>query len=604
MSDIAIPWSANTVVGREGVTVGGIPASALAEEFGTPLLVLDEDDFRGRCRAFVSAFGRVLFAVKAFPAATLIRAAADEGLGLLVSTGGELQACLRSGAKAVPMAFHGNNKSRDELEMAISSGVGLVTVDNPDELEMLSRLAVRHGVVQDIMLRIAPGVEGDTHAYLETGGLDSKFGIPEIGDRALAAMKQAEALPGVALRGIHAHVGSQLAHIDPYLSEVDRLFDLFAEARDVLGVEVKLVDLGGGFGVTYTDEAPLSPEVASRQILDAVEAAARTRGLAVPEVMVEPGRALIANSVLTLYRVGFSKEAPSGKVYVSVDGGMSDNIRPALYGARYLVACASPGRSGEPAPVTVVGRHCETGDVLADDVELPSDMRTGDLIAFAATGAYGYAMASNYNRVGKPAVAAVAAGKSRLILRREGDSDMDRLEVDVRPDPQVAVPSGVVVRPATAGDAASFDRMWRGLLEEGWVRSQRFDNPVRHYRSLFRRSSTDRGLWLVACADGGVVGHLAVTREEHPATEHVATLGLGVAPDWRRKGVAAALMSEAIRWGRSVGVRKIILTVFPDNLAAIRLYRKFGFVDEGRFVNHAKKPYGYRDELLMGRWLG
>jgi putative acetyltransferase len=213
-------------------------------------------------------------------------------------------------------------------------------------------------------------------------------------------------------------------------------------------------------------------------------------------------------------------------------------------------------------------------------------------------------MASNYNRVGKPAVVAVRDGKARLILRREDDADLDRLEVDVRPDPARTVPAGVVIRPAEPGDAASFDRMWKGLLAEGWVRSQRFDNPVRHYRSVFRRSSSDSGLWLVAVAQGEVVGHLAITREEHPATEHIATLGLGVAPEWRNQGIAAGMMGEAIVWGRSVGVRKIILTVFPDNLAAIRLYRKLGFADEGRFVNHAKKPYGYRDELLMGRWLG
>ena len=604
MNEISTPWSANTVVNHDGVAIAGLPATAIAAEFGTPLLVVDEDDFRERCRSFASAFGRVLFAVKAFPAGTFIRAAVEEGLGLLVSTGGELQACMRAGVTGAPIAFHGNNKSLSEMEMAISSNVGLVTVDNTDELEALSQIAVRHGVVQDVMLRIAPGVEGGTHAYLETGGIESKFGIPEFGDRALAAMKQADSLDGVALRGIHAHVGSQLTHIDPYLSEVDRLFDLIAQARDALGLEVELVDLGGGFGVTYTDEVPLAPGDAASAILSAIDAGARSRGLAVPEVMVEPGRALVANSVVTLYTLGFTKEAPSGKVYFSVDGGMSDNIRPALYGARYSVACASPGRAGEPAVVTVVGRHCETGDVLADDVELPSDMRAGDLVAFAATGAYGYSMASNYNRVGKPAVLAVKGGKARLILRREDDADLDRLEVDIRPDPVPAAPAGVVIRPAEPGDAASFDRMWKGLLAEGWVRSQRFDNPVRHYKSLFRRSSSDRGLWLVAVAGRDVVGHLAITREEHPATEHIATLGLGVAPEWRSRGVAAGLMEEAVAWGRSVGVRKIILTVFPDNLAAVRLYRKFGFVDEGRFVNHAKKPYGYRDELLMGRWLG
>lgn len=602
MTDVS-PWPAGAEFGPGGLTIGGVSASELAETFDTPLMVLDEDDFRARCRSFVAAFESVLFAVKAFPAATLIRAAIDEGLGLLVSTSGELQACIRAGVSGVPISFHGNNKSEYELELALSQRVGLVTVDNPDELELLSKRARFHGVVQDIMLRIAPGVEGDTHEYLETGGLDSKFGVPEIGDRALAAMKLADSLPGVDLRGIHAHVGSQLTHLDPYLSEVERLFDLFKEAKDSLGIEVGLVDLGGGFGVTYVDEDPPAPAAAAEAILGAVSAAAAARDLAVPRVMVEPGRALVANSVITLYRAGFSKEAPSGTTYVAVDGGMSDNIRPALYGARYTVAAAGPKRTEGEGSYTVVGRHCESGDVLARDVMLPDDLRSGDLIAFAATGAYGYSMASNYNRVGRPAVAAVRGGKARLIIRAEDDADLGRLEVDEVPEPEVSLPAGVIVRPAEPKDAASFDRMWTALLEEGWVRSQHFDHPVKHYKSLFRHSSSDRGLWLVAVGGGEVIGHLAITRETHPATEHVASLGLGVAEPWRGRGVASGLMVEALAWARRVGVHKMMLTVFPDNLPAVRLYRRFGFIDEGRFMNHAKKGYGYRDEILMGRWV-
>ena len=602
MSEVS-PWPAGAVFGPAGLTIGGVPASDLAAEFDTPLLVLDEDDFRQRCRSFVRAFGRVLFAVKAFPAATLIRAAAEEGLGLLVSTSGELRACLEAGVSPAKITFHGNNKSEYELELALTRGVGLVTVDNTEELEMLSRLAGARRSEQDILLRIAPGVEAHTHAYLETGGLDSKFGIPEVGDRALSAMKLADGLAGVNLRGIHAHVGSQLTEVEPYLSEVARLFDLIAEARDALGIEVGLLDLGGGFGVTYVDETPIEPAAAAEAMLEAVAHAAEERRLAVPEVMVEPGRALVANPVLTLYRVGSMKESPSGTNYLAVDGGMSDNIRPALYGARYQVAAAGPRRDEGVMPYTVVGRHCESGDELARNVALPRDLRRDDLSAFAATGAYGYAMASNYNRVGRPAVVAVRDGRARLIIRREDDSDLGRYEVDPVAEPGVSLPSGVVVRPAEPKDAASFDSMWSALLEEGWVRSQVFDNPVKHYKSLFRHSSSLSGLWLVATYGREVIGHLAITRETHPATEHVASLGIGVAQPWRGRGVASGLMAEALAWSRRVGVRKVMLTVFPDNLPAIRLYRSFGFVDEGRFMNHAKNGYGYRDEILMGRWL-
>jgi ribosomal protein S18 acetylase RimI-like enzyme len=286
---------------------------------------------------------------------------------------------------------------------------------------------------------------------------------------------------------------------------------------------------------------------------------------------------------------------------------MSDNIRPALYGASYTVSLASPPRELQErgASVTVVGRHCESGDVLATNVELPGGLRRGDLLAFAATGAYGYSMASNYNRVGKPAVVAVAGGKSRLVFRREDAGDLDRLEVGVRPDPEVSVPEGVVIRPAASGDAGSFHRMWSEIVDEGLVRSQEVNRPVRHYKMLFRKSWTERGAWIAAVnAEGEVVGFLSATREEHPVTAHVATIGLGVRKDWRGKGIGGALVSESIRWAASIGVEKIILSVYPSNTPAVALYRKFGFVEEGRLVNQSRKSYGYEDEILMGRWLG
>lgn len=568
------------------------------------MLVVDEDDLRARCRAFVDAFPRVLYAVKAFTAGPVIRIAQEEGLGLLVASGGELEACLRAAADPVNIAFHGNNKTDRELELAVRSRIGLVIVDNPDELERLDAVARRDAVVQPILLRVAPGVSGETHAYLDTGGLDSKFGTPLADGQALDGVKRALAAPGIDLRGLHTHVGSQLLDSEPFIRDVDAVFDFLAEVRDVLGYEAGVIDLGGGFGVSYTDEQPPDLSQLASAMLKEVRLRAEERRLPVPSVIVEPGRSIVANPVVTLYRVGGLKEVPSGRTFVAVDGGMSDNIRPVLYGAKYSVAPAGPPRDSASARFTIVGMHCESGDVLAESVELPEDIRPGDLIAFAATGAYGYSMASNYNRVGRPAVAAVKEGTARPILRREDPGILDRLVADAPPEPVARPPDGVEIRPARPRDASSFHRMWAQVIEEGLVRSQEVSRPVRHYRLLFKRPWTERGAWIVAAAGERVVGLVSLSREEHPVTAHVASLGISVDADFRRRGIGAALMSEAFKWARSVGVEKIVLSVYPDNHRAISLYRKFGFAEEGRLVAQSKKSYGYLDEIMMGRWLG
>jgi diaminopimelate decarboxylase len=602
---IPSPWSRNSRFGAEGLEIAGVRATDVARDFGTPLMILDEDDFRARCRAFAAAFPRVLFAVKAFTSHFLIRIATEEGLGLLASTDGELQACLRAGADPAAISLHGNNKSAAELRLAVESEIGLVTVDNADELERLDGIAREHSRVQPVLLRVSPGVEGDTHAYLETGGLDSKFGMPIKGGSALEAIKRAAELDSISLAGLHAHVGSQLLSAGPYLTEIDRLFDLIAQARRDPGIDIRLVDCGGGFGVTYTEEIPgLLPEIASK-MLDRVSAAAAQGGFPAPNIMVEPGRALVANAVCTVYKVGSIKTVPSGMTFVAVDGGMSDNIRPALYGAKYTVSRANQPRPGtQMRTVSVVGRHCESGDILAREIELPADLRHGDLLAFAATGAYGYSMASNYNRVGRPAVVGVRDGRSRLIFRREDAGDLDRLEVAFPTEPALEQVRGATIRAAEPKDAASFHRMWKEVVAEGLVRSQEVTRPVRHYKRLFRRSWTDRGAWIAAVTgEGDVVGFLSATREEHPVTSHVATIGLGVGKDWRGRGVGTALVAESFKWARAVGVEKILLSVYPSNLPAVALYRKFGFVEEGRMTGQSKKEGGYEDEILMGRWL-
>jgi diaminopimelate decarboxylase len=599
------PWPSNAVFDEQGLTVAGLTAAELAERYGTPLVVVDEQDFLARCRSFREAFPRVLFAVKAFPIRPLIRLAHGAGLGFLAATDGELETCLRAGVPASSIALHGNNKSDRELQLAVENQVFLVIADNSEELERLDRFARDTGRRQPVLVRVTPGVEGHTHAYVDTGGAHSKFGTPIAEGLALQAIKQASALTGLEFRGIHAHVGSQLLTAEPFLAEIEVLLDLIAEIRDSLGLEVQVLDVGGGFGGVYTDEVVPDPGDIGRTVLDAISTGVARRKLAPPEVVVEPGRALTANAALTVYRVGSIKRTPGGPTFAAVDGGMSDNIRPALYGSRYTVAVASrPSTSSDPMETfRVVGRHCESGDVLGD-VELPVDLAVDDLIAFASTGAYTYAMASNYNRVGRPAVVAVAAGASDLWMRREDTADLDRLDVSSAGEPDASVPDGIVIRAARPGDVASFLQHLQSVADERrFIRTEQVAGSRRLWKQRFRSSRTDRSLSLVAVDGAKVVGSLGIQREAGRASEHVASLGMSVTKEWRGRGIGTALMAEAMHWARGVGVEKVSLTVYPSNSRAIALYRRFGFVDEGRLSGQSKKSYGYEDEVIMSRWL-
>jgi diaminopimelate decarboxylase len=582
--------------------IGGVAAPELASRYGTPLLVVDEAHVRARCRAFAELFPHPLYAVKAFTARTLIRLVAEEGLDLLAATGGEIEACLRAGIPGERVVLHGNNKSDDELHLAVTEAIRLVNVDHPGELERLSRIAVEEGVEQAIMLRVVPGVGAGAHEKIRTGGRGSKFGMPlaEIP----SVVRRALELPGVRPVGIHAHVGSQVLEAEPYLEAIDVLLDLLERLKAETGFEADVLDVGGGFGVAYTDEEPLALDALAPALLRRVREGAASRGLRVPHVLVEPGRSVVGSAMVTLYRVGAVKGS-DGRLLVAVDGGMSDNIRPMLYGARYTVAVASPPRSGRPVRVDVVGKHCESGDVLARDVELGQEPRPGDLLAFAATGAYTYSMASTYNRVGRPAVVAVRDGAARPWLRREDVADLDRLEVTPPTDRTAIPPEGVEVRPARAGDAASFLRAYRAVAaERRFIQTETVGGSARQYRRRFRRSWTTEEATLVAVTPEGVVGSLSIRRDPQRATRHVATLGMFVIEPWRGRGVGSALMAEALRWARANGVQRVELTVYPHNRAAIALYRRFGFDEEGRLIRHARKSYGYEDEILMAAWLG
>ncbi|HEX2069762.1 MAG TPA: diaminopimelate decarboxylase [Actinomycetota bacterium] len=402
----------------------------LAEDYGTPLVVVDGDQVRARCRELREAFPRVLWAVKAFPARALIRMVRSEGLGLLAATGGEMDACLRAGAEPESIAFHGNNKSDEEIREATAKGIGLLIADNEEELSRIDAFAGRADRTQPILLRLAPGIDVDAHRYVATGAPDTKFGTPLAEGLALRALKQALKLPALDVHGVHVHLGSQLLESKPYLLGINAALDFLAEARRAFGFEGRVLDVGGGMGVAYTDEAPVTAASLGAELHEVLAAGCASRDLPVPELIVEPGRAITSGAATTLYRVGSIKEVPGVRTFVAVDGGMSDNIRPAIYGSRYTVTLASRDSSSDQRVVTVVGRHCESGDVLARDVSLPTDLRRGDLIAFSSTGAYEYAMSSNYNKVGRPAVVAITNGEPRLIIRRETADDLARLDVD------------------------------------------------------------------------------------------------------------------------------------------------------------------------------
>ena len=430
MQNATGPWPASAELGSEGLAIGGISASQLAEEFGTPLVVVDEAHFRARCREFRDAFPRALGAVKSFPLRALMRFALEEGLDLLASTGGEVDACLRAGAPGERLVYHGNNKLDVEIAEAVEAKVGLLILDNEGEVARVAAAARSAGRRQPVMLRIAPGIDVETHEYIKTAAPDTKFGTPVAGGLALEAMRTALAADGLKVMGVHLHLGSQLLDFGPYSVGLAAALDFLAEARDQLGLEAQVLDIGGGMGTRYTEEAPEPVAQLATEVLPALEEGCRERGLQVPQLAVEPGRAIASGSAVTLYRVGSLKDVPDIRSFLAVDGGMSDNIRPALYGSRYTIALASR-YSAEPArTVTIVGRHCETGDVLARDVALPGDIQRDDLLAFASTGAYEYSMSSNYNRVGRPAVVALSGSDPRLIARRETYDDLARLDID------------------------------------------------------------------------------------------------------------------------------------------------------------------------------
>jgi len=412
--------------------VGGVDLVDLATEHGTPVYVFCTDTFRRQARRYRDAFAkpdRVYFAAKAFTSIAAFRIAVEEGLGVDVASGGELYVAQQAGVPPADIIVHGNNKSDAELEMAVGAGVGRIAVDSLDELERLARIAEAAGVRQTIVLRVTPGVEAHTHEYIQTGQEDTKFGMSIESGAALEAAKRAADLPSVELVGAHAHIGSQIFGSEAFGKLVEIMCEYLVAVREAVGITLGEVNVGGGLGIAYTkEEAPADVAAHAAFVHEAVAREATRLGLPVPMLSVEPGRSIVGNAMLTLYRVGVVKDIPGVRTYVSVDGGMSDNIRPMLYGARYSALLANKANQASDKVVTVAGAHCESGDVLLRDVALPSSVGRGDLLAILATGAYGYAMASNYNKMRRPPVVAVADGVARTVIRRETFDDLVRLD--------------------------------------------------------------------------------------------------------------------------------------------------------------------------------
>ncbi|MEX0799667.1 MAG: diaminopimelate decarboxylase [Dehalococcoidia bacterium] len=417
------------------LAIGGCDTVDLAREFGTPLYVFDEQTLRGRCREFQSEFRSrhadtiVAYGAKAYLGRAVAAIMAQEGMSMDVVSGGELAIAVSVSFPAERLYFHGNNKSEQELREALAHGVGRIVIDNFHEMQTLNGLAQGAGVRQKVLLRLSPGIDPHTHVHTTTGILDSKFGIPMATGQAEAAVRQALEMPGLDVVGLHVHLGSPVFELEPYRAAVDVVLAFAAEMRDKHSLRLAEFSPGGGFAVQYEVSKP-APSVAqyAETITSALKDGCEKHGLPLPTLIVEPGRSIAAPSAIALYTVGASKDVPGLRRFVSVDGGMADNIRPPMYGSRYEALVANKPLDPRRETVTVAGKYCESGDILIRDAELPP-LEAGDTLALAAAGAYAIPMSSNYNASPRPAVVLVRDGEAHLIRRRETYEDLTRHDV-------------------------------------------------------------------------------------------------------------------------------------------------------------------------------
>ncbi|AYD40842.1 diaminopimelate decarboxylase [Clostridium fermenticellae] len=415
--------------------IGGVSTRELAKEFKTPLYVIDEALVRSQCKKYYNSFkvdergNKVAYAGKAFLTTAMCQIINEEGLNLDVVSGGELYTALKSGFPPKKIYFHGNNKTIEEVEMGVNSRVGRFVVDNFYELENINSIAAENNVIQSILLRITPGIEAHTHDYIKTGQIDSKFGFTLPNGDAIKAVKKALKLPNIKIEGLHCHIGSQIFEIEPYEKEVEIMLSFIRKIKDELNYDINELDLGGGFGIYYTKEdKPKKIEEFCKSILVKAISISKKLDIKLPTLVIEPGRSIIGNAGTTLYTVGSIKEIENVRKYVSVDGGMTDNIRPSLYNAEYECVIANNVDSEYKEKIAVAGKCCESGDILLNDI-LISKPESGDILAVFTTGAYGYSMSNNYNKIPKPAVVMVKGGKSKLICRRQSFEQLIENEI-------------------------------------------------------------------------------------------------------------------------------------------------------------------------------
>lgn len=426
----------NTEINDKGhLVLGGCDAVKLAEQFSTPLYVMEESKIRNVCKSYMRAVqsysggGKVLYASKAFTNTAMCKIVQSEGLGLDVASAGELHVALNAGFDTGSIYMHGNNKTADDLRMAVKAKIGRIVIDSLDEIDLISEAARQEGRIQDVSVRIKPGIEAHTHDYIKTGQIDSKFGLGICDGQAQRAVKSIIAQKNLNLVGVHSHIGSQIFELSPFRDAAAILVRFIKRIKEDLGYELTEINLGGGFGIHYTkNDKPLMPQDYVSAIVDELETICSKNAIKPPSLVIEPGRSIAGEAGTTLYTIGTIKHIEGVRTYVSIDGGMADNIRPALYNAKYSCALANRMREPENCVVTIAGRACESGDMLIWDAALPK-VNGGDVLAVFSTGAYNYSMASNYNKLPHPSVVLVNNARAELMVRRQSFDDLIRNDV-------------------------------------------------------------------------------------------------------------------------------------------------------------------------------